>query len=150
VTGDFDLQARVLNVAPSDAWAKAGLMARTSLDAGSLFAAALASPSVAGCFFESRSTTNGSTGTTGSFPVNYPNTWLRLQRVGSQFTGYGSFDGQNWTQLGSVSLPLPATVYFGLAACSHNLNQATSAQVRDIGTTTATGGGPSNLPFEPL
>ncbi|PYK96206.1 MAG: hypothetical protein DME19_20485 [Verrucomicrobia bacterium] len=150
LTGDFDMQVRVLGVNPSDAWAKAGLMARESLAAGSAFAAILASPSVSGCFFESRATTDGGTATTGAFPVNYPNTWLRLQRVGSQFTGYASFDGQSWTQLGSVSLTLPNTLYFGMALTSHNINQATSAQMRDLGITTATGGGPLTLPSEPL
>src|SRR5206468_4652435 len=72
LTGDFDMRVRVLSLNPSDAWAKAGLMARASLDAGSPFAAALASPSVSGCFFEARAVTNGTTTTAGGFPVNYP------------------------------------------------------------------------------
>ena len=150
LTGDFDMRVRVLNLNPSDAWAKAGLMARASLEAGSPSAAALASPSVSGCFFESRSATNGTTSTTGSFPVNYPNTWLRLQRVGNQFTGYASFDGQNWSLLGSVSITIPATIYFGMAVTSHNVNQATTTQMGDLGVTPPTGGGPLALPWEPL
>jgi hypothetical protein len=150
LTGDFDMQVRVLNLNPSDAWAKAGLMARASLDAGSPLAATLASPSVSGCFFEARSVTNGTTTTTGSFPVNYPNTWLRLQRVGGQFTGYASFDGTSWSTLGSVSLAMPATLFFGMAVTSHNVNRATTAQMRDPGATSAPGGGPLTLPWEPL
>src|SRR6185312_779958 len=150
LTGDFNMQVRVLGVNPSDAWAKAGLVARGSLDAGSPFSAVLASPSVSGCFFESRAATNGTTATTGTFPVNYPNTWLRLQRVGNQFTGYASLDGQSWSQLGSVSLSLPTSIYFGMAVTSHNVNQATSAQMRDLAVTAATGGGPLALPWEPL
>jgi len=150
LTGDFDLRVRVLNLNPSDAWAKAGLMARASLDAGSPFAAALASPSVSGCFFEARSSTNGTTSTTSNFPVNYPYTWLRLQRVGNQFTGYASFDGQNWSLLGSASITMPGTIYFGMAVTSHNVNQATTTQMGDLGVTPATGGGPLALPWEPL
>jgi hypothetical protein len=149
LTGDFDMQVRVLGVNPSDAWAKAGLVARDSLAAGSPFAGILASPSVSGCFFESRAATNGATATTGTFPVNYPNTWLRLQRVGNQFTGYAGLDGQSWSQLGSVSLSLPATIYFGMALTSHNINQATFAQMRDLAVASATGGGPLTLPWEP-
>src|SRR5439155_15459934 len=99
LSGDFDMRVRVLNLNPSDAWAKAGLMARVSLDAGSSFAAVLASPSLSGSFFEARALTNGTTSTIGNFPVNYPNTWLRLQRAANQFTGYASFDGQNWSLL---------------------------------------------------
>ncbi len=150
LTGDFDMQVRVLGLSPSDAWAKAGLMARESLDAGSPFAAILASPSLSGCFFESRSTTNGAASTTGSFPVNHPNTWLRLQRAGDFFIGYAGFDGQNWTQLGTVSVPMPNTVYFGLAASSHNVNDATTVQMRDVGVTVAIGGASFALPWEPL
>src|SRR6266516_4716087 len=149
-SGDFDTRVRVLNLNPSDAWAKAGLVARASLEAGSPSAAALASPSVSGCFFESRSATNGTTSSTGSFPVNYPNTWLRLQRVGNQFTGYASFDGQNWILLGSVSVTMPGTIYFGMAVTSHNVNQATTTRMGDLGMTPVTGGGPLALPWEPL
>jgi hypothetical protein len=150
LTGDFDMQVRVLGLNPSDAWAKAGMVARVSLDAGSPFAAALATPSVSGCLFEARALTNGTTSTTGGFPVNYPNTWLRLQRVGNQFTGYAGFDGQNWSPLGSISVTMPGTIYFGMAVTSHNVNQATSARMDELDLTQATGGGPLALPWEPL
>jgi len=133
-TGDFDLRARLADFDPTDPFAKAGLMVRESLQAGSRFAAALATPATVGCFFMARSTADASATQSGTFPANYPETWLRLKRAGSVFTAFASYDGQSWVQLGSVSMALPSTVYFGLAASSRSSSSAASAEFRDIGT----------------
>ena len=118
-TGDFDFQVRVQSLSLSDVWAKAGLMARETLTANSRFAAAIATPSIGGAFFQSRATTGGSAATAGSYPVNYPNMYLRLKRVGSVFTGYASWDGQLWSQLGTVTLAgAPNTMFLGMALVS--------------------------------
>ncbi len=151
LAGDFDVKVRVATLSQSDPWAKAGLMARESLAANSRFAAALAGPSIAGSFFQSRAGTGSNTVIGGWFPVNYPATWLRLQRVGSTFTGFGSFDGQTWTQLGTVSLSgMPSSVYLGFAATSANAAQSTTAQMRDYQS--AAGGVIATAPLsrEPL
>jgi regulation of enolase protein 1 (concanavalin A-like superfamily) len=133
-TGNFDIRVRVESLDLSDVWAKAGLMARETLDANSPFAAALATPTLSGSFFESRATRAGNAAMSGSFPVNYPNTWLRLQRAGNVFTGYAGADGQNWVQLGSVTVPMATTIYLGMAVTSHNPSQSTSARLRDLST----------------
>jgi len=125
--GDFDLSVQVAGLSLSDTWAKAGLMARESLNSNSRFVAALATPSLNGAFFESRNTTGGTATSAGNFPVNYPNTWLRLQRIGSSFTGYGSYDGRNWRVLGTATIGMSNLVYVGVAACSHNASLRTSA-----------------------
>ncbi len=148
-SGDFDVRVRVLALGNSDPWAKAGLMARDTLAAGSRFAAVFATPSLAGCFFESRGTLGGSADVAGSLPVNYPYTWLRLKRSGSLFTGFGSFDGNTWTPLGSVTISL-GTVYLGFAVTSHNPALATTAQFRDYGAVTGGTLGAVNPPGEPL
>jgi len=131
-SGDFDVKVRLDSLGFSDAWAEAGLIARESLAPDSRSAGTLATPSISGAFFQSRSATNGATTRNGSFPVNYPNTWLRLQRVGNQFTGYAGADGQSWWPLGTVSLSMQANVYFGFAASSHNINQTTTAAFRAL------------------
>jgi hypothetical protein len=124
-------------------------MARQDLTPGSLFASVLATPSISGAFFESRSATNGATTVSGDFPVNYPNTWLRLKRSGNTLTGFGSLDGQNWTQLGSASLSLSSSIYLGFVVASHNTTQVTVASFRDFGPVTTAGvNGPLDL--EPL
>jgi len=98
--GNFDVTVCLAGLGLSDLWAQAGLMARASLAAGSPFAATLATPGMNGEFFAGRTTTNGVATASGNFPVNYPNTWLRLNRVGNVFTGFGSYDGINWATRG--------------------------------------------------
>ena len=136
-TGNFDVRVRIESLELSDPWAEAGLMARESQIAGSRFAAVLATPSISGCFFESRGTLGVDSVRAGAFPVNYPNMWLRLQRTGNQFTGYASQDGSRWIQLGTSTLALPSTVSFGFAVSSRNPNALTIAAFRDMGDVTA-------------
>jgi hypothetical protein len=136
-TSNFDVTVCLGALSLSDVWAQAGLMARASLDASSQFAAALAAPSINGECFAARAISNGQAALSGSFPVNYPNTWLRLSRVGGLFTGFGSYDGTNWTQLGAAMIAMPAQVYLGLAVTSDNTNQPATAQFLDYETTPA-------------
>ncbi len=120
-----------------DVWAKAGLMARETLDAGSRFAAAFATPAMNGCFFQWRDPANAYASTAGSFPANYPYTWLRLKRAGNTFTGFAGYDGQTWAQLGSASIAMSSQVYFGMAVTSHNTTSAAVAQFRDMADVTS-------------
>jgi hypothetical protein len=149
-SGDFDIAVRVESLGLSDPMAKAGLMARESLDAASRFAGVFATPSIAGAFFLARTTTGGVAAPSGGFPVNYPWTWLRLQRVGSLFTGYAGVDGSNWAALGSVSMAFSNTVYFGLAVTSHDPGQPTTAQFSEPATATVASDSAAAPPFEPL
>ena len=148
-TGDFDVQVQVQGLNMADVWAKAGLMARESVNSGSPFAATFATPTMAGCFFESRTSLSNASSMAGSFQVNLPNTWLRLQRLGAVFNGYASYDGSNWVQLGSVSLT-DGLVYVGYAVTSHNTNQAATAQFRGFADVTGGTLGTFTLPGEPL
>jgi hypothetical protein len=148
-TGDFDVKVRLNSLSLAEAWSEAGMIAREDLTPGGRSASVMATPSISGCYFQSRGATNGATTLAGSFPVNYPNTWLRLQRVGSSFTGYAGFDGQNWTQLGTVGIAMPSTIYLGFAVSSHNTSQLSTGAFRDFGNVTSPGvNGP--LTFEPL
>jgi len=149
-SGDFDLKARIGSLAMSDAWAEAGLMARESLAADSRFVGTMATPTISGSYFQSRSAINGPTTPSGSFPVNYPNTWLRLRRTGNQFSGYASFDGQSWTPLGSANIAMPANIYFGFAVSSHKTNQTTTAAFRDLSAVTSTATNVMPPAIEPL
>jgi regulation of enolase protein 1 (concanavalin A-like superfamily) len=134
-TGDFDVSVRMAGLSPSDVWAKAGLMARETLDAGSRFAASIATPAMNGCFFEWRDPAGSASSSSGNYPANYPNIWLRLQRAGNTFTGFAGYDGQTWAQLGSVSISMSNHVYLGFAVSSHNTNQPATAQFVNYETT---------------
>ncbi|GCE29676.1 hypothetical protein KDA_51600 [Dictyobacter alpinus] len=135
VNGDTTVIARVVSLSNSSPYAKAGVMIRKSLDSGAANAAALfsAEPST---YFEDRTTDAGNTGHPASKPVNAPY-WVKLVRAGNTFTGYGSTDGTNWTQLGSDTIAMDTTVYVGLALTSHNdgtLGSATFDNVSVNGT----------------
>ncbi|HEY2953113.1 MAG TPA: lamin tail domain-containing protein, partial [Verrucomicrobiae bacterium] len=147
--GDFDVKVRVAGLNLSDAWAKAGLMARETLTAGSRYAATFATPSVSGCFFQYRGTNASPTLQSGSFPVSYPNTWLRVKRVGNLFTGYASFDGDNWSLLGSTTIAMANAVYVGMAVTSRNTGQSATGQFRDYMDVTGGTIGAVTLPVEP-
>src|SRR6185369_12319466 len=136
LTGNFDIRVRLNGFSQTDAFAQAGLLAREDLTPSGRFAGVLATPSINGSSFVYRSAVGAASSPIGNLRVNYPNFWLRLQRAGNSFTGFGSYDGVNWLQLGTTSLALSNTVYFGMAVCSHSLTQNGVAQFRDIGTVT--------------
>jgi len=66
------------------------------------------------------------------FPVNYPNTWIRLQRVGNEFTGYYSTDGKTWKVYTQFTMELSQKVYLGLAVTSHDIKKTSIAVFRNI------------------
>ncbi len=131
-TGDFDLGTRVESVGNSDAWARGGLMARGTLSTNSLFAGIFGTPSISGIVFASRATDGATATDTGTFPVNYPYTWVRLKRVGNAFTGYASYDGTTWYQIATATFTAPATLYVGMAASSRNPAASTLAAFREV------------------
>ncbi|MGA2867879.1 MAG: lamin tail domain-containing protein [Verrucomicrobiota bacterium] len=136
-SGNFDVCVRVANLGLSEIFAQAGLMARESLTAGGRFAASMATPAMNGTFFEWRDPAGSAANTAGSFPANYPNTWLRLQRVGNTFTGYAGYDGQTWTELGNDTITTMSNqVYLGFVTSSDNTNQATTAQFLNFANVT--------------
>lgn len=153
-TGNFDVQLRLEAVTVTDPFVHAGLMARESLEPNARFAAAFASSPQLGCFFEARATVGGTSTTAAprsGFPVNYPYSWLRLQRNDVTLTGYASLDGRTWTLLGSATLTgLPSPIYLGLAVTSDNEQRLATARFRDVVPTASTATGTPTLAREPI
>ena len=135
LTGDFDRQVRLTGLLTTEVWSKAGLMARETFDGSSPCVAALASPGAMGCFFSARSSAGAVAAVSGQFPVNYPQTWLRLRRAGNLFTGYASYDGITWTALGNATLALSNTLQVGVALASHASGTAATATFSEAGDT---------------
>jgi len=147
-TGDFDFVTRIESLSAPHLYTKAGVMAREDLSAGCRHIYFQVFPNNnprnknnGGFEFQYRQTSNGemkaiypasATGTP-EFPVTYPNTWVRLQRVNNVFTGYYSTDGKNWKVYTTYTLELPAKLFLGLAVTSHNPKQAASASFRNTG-----------------
>ena len=134
LTGDGELIARVASLENTDGWAKAGVMMRETLTAGSKHAFS-AIAATQGDAFQRRTTTNGgSTHTPG--PGAVAPFWVRLVRSGDVFTAYSSPDGVAWRLIGSDTIPMATTIYAGLAVTSHNnttLNHAVLDHVQMVG-----------------
>jgi alpha-glucosidase len=118
ITSDCEITARVVNQQDTNDWAKAGVMIRETLDAGSKHAMVVMTPSN-GSVFQRRDTTDGGTSGSVAGGVSAPE-WVRIKRVGNVFTGYYSADGLDWTSMGSITITMSSSVYFGLAVTSHN------------------------------
>ena len=137
LAGDGTLIARVVSEQNTNTYAKAGVMFRNDLSAGSLEAFMAITPG-AGATFESRVAANGSTNapTGGGSAAPY---WVKLVRSGNLFSGYYSPDGVTWTFESSATVAMGSTVYVGLALTSHNagtLNTTTFDHVNLGGTPT--------------
>ncbi|MEI8342316.1 MAG: glycoside hydrolase family 66 protein, partial [Verrucomicrobiota bacterium] len=108
LTGDGAILARVLSQTNTNAWAKAGVMLRSSGSAGASNAF-MALTSSNGLFFQSRTADGGTTASTGAAGIAAP-TWLRVVWSGNTATGYQSADGSTWTQVGSATLSSSMTL----------------------------------------
>lgn len=132
-TGDFDVRVRVESVAFVDVWTKAGLMVRESLNPGSAQACVLATPTISGILFQSRSASNAAASSSGNHRVNFPFTWLRLKREGELISGFASFDGLYWSLVDAATVALPESVLVGMAVSSHASESAAVARFREFG-----------------
>ena len=127
--------ARVTSLNAGDPWAKAGVMIRSTTHPSSRHGFALLSREN-GVAFQARdefgSTTNHASGPFSAGPV-----WLRLTRSGQSFAAAVSFDGTNWTQLGSNAFIGTGPVLVGLALTSHNNAEVATATFDNVTVTTS-------------
>jgi regulation of enolase protein 1 (concanavalin A-like superfamily)/fibronectin type 3 domain-containing protein len=131
LTGDFDVRVRIASITNANGGSMAGLMARTDLTANSRNVVAKANASNA-FRMTYRTSTGGTTTGAGSGAASFPTAWVRLVRSGNTFTTYYSGDGSTWTQLGSVTMSAPTTMYVGLVASARQSGVTTTAQFRDL------------------
>jgi fibronectin type 3 domain-containing protein len=137
VTGDFDIKVQVTSISAAGTYPQAGLMARTDLSTGALDVAITASSTYVspGSYrFKYRNAPGAATTQTqGGGQASFPNTWMRLTRVGNVFTTYFSSNGTTWTKLGSVTLSTaPPTMLVGMVAASNNTTDTTTASFRNF------------------
>ena len=147
--GDFDVRVRVESLTAPQLYSRAGLMAREDLSADSRHVFFLVFPdnrprhaNASAYELQYRDVKGGASkgmyppqgAGPPPFPVHFPDAWLRLKRVGSEFTGYVSTDGKNWKAYGSHFLDLPKTVFLGLAVTSHDAEASTTAKFTDFGS----------------
>jgi regulation of enolase protein 1 (concanavalin A-like superfamily) len=130
MTGDGEVIGRVGSLQNSNAWAKAGVMMRESLTAGSRHAMAVVTPAN-GTAFQRRTGPAADSLTTSGPAVTTPY-WVRLVRQGSTFSAYTSAGGTSWTLIGSQSIAMTSNIYVGLAVTSHNASARTTATLTNV------------------
>ncbi|HHG86274.1 MAG TPA: choice-of-anchor D domain-containing protein, partial [Bacteroidetes bacterium] len=120
LTGDGEIIARVTSIQNTNQWAKAGVMMRNTLAAGSEEVMMLKRGGN-GWSWQNRNTANGTTAFSGNLGGTIFPLWVRIVRLGNSFSGYYSADGISWTQQGTTqTIVMPATIYVGLAVTSHD------------------------------
>lgn len=119
LTGDGEIVARVasLTVPAGASSTLGGVMIREQLTADSIHASMIITTG-GKAKFRRRATVGGITLSDGpSTSTTYPPRWLKLARVGDDFTASISDDGVTWTQVHTTqTVPMAGTVYIGLMA----------------------------------
>jgi PKD repeat protein len=113
MTGDGQITARIHTVDAANAWAKAGLMIRGGTSTTAAHASLWATPGH-GRTLQARQEPAGETGSFGHVGGGAPS-WLRLVRQGNAVRAYVSASGEDWSQIGSVTLEIEETVLVGMA-----------------------------------
>ncbi|MCX5644094.1 MAG: PA14 domain-containing protein [Phycisphaerae bacterium] len=145
LTGDGSITVRVDSLTLTNAWVKAGVMIRESLNPVVKSVHTIISGSN-GFEFQYRAAAGGNTtqfNTTSGTPA-LPQ-WVRLTRKGNTFTGESSADGKTWTKItvgtstSVQDLVMTGTVYIGMAVTSHVAGTLTTAELSNVDVTGATG-----------
>jgi RHS repeat-associated protein len=125
LTGDGSIRARLLSVQGNEYATTAGVMISETLSSDAAFAFT-GYVGQGACFWyraSAAATANDNCGGNGgSLPF-----WLALSRSGNTFTSLVSQDGFNWTVIGTETIPMPQTVYIGLAVTNANTSLLATA-----------------------
>jgi regulation of enolase protein 1 (concanavalin A-like superfamily) len=144
VSGDVEVIARIGSLSPTNAWAKAGVMFRSSLSGSSpeVLTAVTAGNGVA---FQHRATSGQTSVIDGVVSGLAAPRWVRLVRTGDTVTAYHATDSAQWTKINSITLPLGTSIYVGLAVTSHSSGIVTTATVTNASIKSSTSSG-GNVP----
>jgi len=132
LTGDGEIRARVASLEDTNAWAKAGVMMRETLEPGSRHAMTALTPGN-GAAFQRRTTLDGPSAHTSGGAAAAP-CWVRLVRQGNHFSGYRSADGSAWSWIGTATIAAGPFVHAGLAVTSHSDGTLCAAQFDNVST----------------
>ena len=148
VSGDGSLVVRVATVQNTNAFAKAGVMWRETLTAGSAHVILDVRPN-GSIEFMTRSSTGGSTTFIAS-TTDLPPAWLKLARTGSNIVGSVSADGTAWTQVGTTPVTMGANANVGFVVTSHAAGTLNQSTFDNVTFTSATPPPPPPPPPSPL
>lgn len=143
LVGDGQIVARVVSNDITDWWNKAAVMIRDGLDSS----AGMAVVTLCGggnlqLLWRPGPGVNAG-GTDAPNPPYAQGVWLKLKRTGSTFYASYSYDGANWTSIGSRNLSFSSDyLQIGLAVTSHNNSRLNGAVFDNV---TITGCTPGNI-----
>ncbi len=124
--GDGQIIAEVNSQTNSSASAKAGVMFRNSNNPGDIYADVVVTPGN-GVYFQWRSIEGALAQSSASVAGIAAPVWVKLERVGENFSAFYSTDGTAWTQVGTTeNIQMSGTALAGLAVTASN-NGALSA-----------------------
>ncbi|MFC1793890.1 hypothetical protein ACFL3Q_09920, partial [Planctomycetota bacterium] len=120
LTGIGSIVAKVESVDNTNAWAKAGVMIRETLEPGSKHAMTCVTPAQ-GVSFQRRPETDLVSLNTDVTGLVAPY-WVKIERdMAGNFTASSSANGSTWEVVGTwENIPMSANVYIGLAVTSHD------------------------------
>ena len=125
-----ELSAKIESIENTNAWAKAGVMIRESLNANSKHAMVVVTPSK-GVSFQRRVSTGGSSSDTTLSGIKAPE-WAKIRRDGNLFTGYFSSDNQVWYPMNSITIDMASKAKAGLAVTSHDNSKEAEALISNF------------------
>lgn len=133
ITSDnFRITAQVVSLDNTNAWAKAGLMIRSSYTQSNASNVMVALTPSYGVIFQRRQVDGWGT-SAATYKDAQAAIWLQLQRKGSQFTAYCSKDKVNWEMVGTTqTVNLPDKVYVGMAVTAHDNNKLANACFKNV------------------
>ncbi len=141
LNGDGSIVVKTESLTNTNAWAKAGVMIRESLEAGSPMAYMIISYS-SGASFGWRLTAGVNAASAPAVAAIRAPQWVKLTRKGNVFTAQYSADGKTWTdikdangQVVSTTINMTSSVYLGLCVTSHNSAATTTAEFSGAATT---------------
>jgi len=138
LSGNGSIIARVDYVMNTSLWAKAGVMIRESLDAGSPHAMTVVTPGN-GVALQHRPVRNQASLSINETGLVAPY-WVKLTRSGDSFTAERSEDGVNWVSItadpaaSTVEIDMETDIYIGLMDGSINANAVGSAIFSNVST----------------
>ena len=134
LTGAGTIVAKVVSVENTNAWAKAGVMIRETLNPNSAHAFACVTPG-SGVSFQRRPGTGLTSLDTTTAAITAPY-WVKVERsISGNFTAYTSANGTTWTLQGTEPIPMGSNVYIGLAVTSHDAALTCQAVFSNVTTT---------------
>ena len=121
LSGAGSIIAKVESVSDTDNWAKAGVMIRETLDAGSAHAMMVVTPT-SGVSFQRRPDVGGDSFSNDDTSGKTAPYWIKLERdLAGNFSAYSSANGSTWQKLGVAEpIQMATNVYIGLAVTAHN------------------------------